>query len=325
MFKLKQDFSICGAPFVSLDNIPADTSAAIIGVASSLGSPHHGPENGPYFIRRIAKTFMWSATKPRVMSVDQRLPLLERVIDLGDIGHEIESLNELLLQLEGLILSLPENTIPCLIGGDHSITLASVKALQKKRSRQFCVIQFDHHLDLQIWEGSLSSPEKKREDIFNTNVMSHVADALGPGSLFQIGVSPFATVEEQCSSSVDSYFQKVGHQIPLFSSLLNNKKEIKELIGSGKDIYISVDVDVLESSQMSSTGYPSTVGLSINKLLEIIEICLEDNHIVGFDVVEFAAPKESRDLKVLGDAERVAHIFLHLLSRATRPRHQYQF
>ncbi|MEU5761275.1 arginase family protein [Nocardia sp. NPDC047648] len=304
----------CGIPTCTIDAVPCDAAAVVLGVGTSLGSALPGTENGPYFLRRMTRAHTWSATRPQIFELNQRT-VLDQVVDLGDLDTGEASLDAVLAAVELIVSRLPGHVVPFVIGGDHSITLPIVRALAGKREHPFLVVQFDHHLDLQIWGEDFADTQTPREPIFNTNVMSHVSDVVGPGGVIQVGVGPLATFESSGADRIDSYLHRVGHQISITAAACHDPRALQAIVGESRDIYITVDVDVLASSEMSSTNYPAEIGLSASVLIEMINSILEKNTLIGFDMVEFAAPRDARDPKTLNDAARAALIFLEALVR----------
>ncbi|MFY1597075.1 arginase family protein [Micromonospora sp. WMMD737] len=312
----------CGLAATPADAIAPDAVAAVIGGGHSLGTAHEGTENGPFFIRTLSKAYTWSAETPTVLDLRAGAPLLDGVVDLGDITFDGMSLTEALNAIENVVKALPPNVAPCLIGGDHSVTLPMVRALRARRDRPFRVVQFDHHLDLQIWNQGADRSAAAREPIFNTNVMSHIADEIGPGGLVQIGIDPYATVEAAAAPAVLDYLATVGRQICLTSPALDDPEALRDAVGRGGDVYLTVDVDVLDRSAMSATAYPADAGMTVRELLRSIDAVLSENRLIGFDMVEFATPRAARDPKTLADGGRAVAIMLHLLGWLTRQSRQ---
>lgn len=309
-----------GLPRVALDEIPRQgLRTVLLGAGSSMGSALDGAENGPFFLRALSKAHTWSAERPAVLSLhDRRRDPLAGSADLGDLSFEGQDLPGVLGTLEMAVATLVRTGIVSgVVGGDHSMTLGAVRALHRTRPRPFKVIQFDHHLDLQTWGTSGPSPSR-RDDVFNTNVMSHVADLLGPGCLVQVGLGPYATVERASRAAVMAHLTEVGEQVSLFSQEMSDPQAVAQLVGAAGDVYVSVDLDVLETAAMSSTGYPAEVGLRVNELTALIDAVLERNRLIGFDVVEFATPRTARDAKTLADGCRANLVLLHLLGWANR-------
>lgn len=305
-----------GLPFHDVDDVPEHAVAAVLGAGHSVGTAHDGAENGPFFLRTVSKEYTWAAARPRLIDLRHGGSPLAGIVDLGDVPPA-SNVPGSLDAIESVIRRLPPGTAPCLIGGDHSVSLAPVRALAGRYPQGLTVIQFDHHLDLQIWDqGPLETTP--REPVFNTNVMSHISDQVGPGGLIQVGVSPYATVEAECAHALAGLLASVGTQVCLHSREIEDDDAFRAIAGAGRHVYLSIDVDVLDRSVMSSTGYPAEAGLSFARLLRLIDLVAEHNTVVGFDVVEFAAAAGNRDRTTLGDAQRATRIFLHVLGLLER-------
>lgn len=309
--------AFCGVPLVSGD-LPPGTTAAVLGAGSSLGSAHDGSENGPFFLRTLSKAHTWAAADPGVFTLRHGRNALDGIADLGDLDFTGMDLPQALDTIADAVRALPRDVVPCVLGGDHSITLPVVQVLAERRTKPFTVVQFDHHLDLQIWEGAPGDPRAEREPVFNTNVMSHVSDLVGPGRLVQVGVSPFATVEARSLDAMRTFLAATGRQLCLTDPELHDPALFRAAIGQGHDIYLSLDIDVLQRAEMSSTGYPAEIGLSTHTLLRLIDLVLDGNRLIGFDLVEFAADRSDRSDGTLSDAGRATAVFLHVLSWISR-------
>lgn len=306
-----------GRPVVSVDDVGEATSV-IVGAGHSAGSAHEGAENGPYFLRALSKAHTWSAERPCVLDVRSGSEVLDGLVDLGDLDlHGLDAAG-VIEAVRATVLALPPGVSPCVVGGDHTLTLGVVQALLMRSDEPFWVVQLDQHLDLQVWGAE---PTREREPIFNTNVMSHVSDLLGPGRLLQIGVAPHMTVEDAARVAVAEYLAHVGRQVPLGSPELEDLHALDELSGRGRDVYVTLDIDVLERHAMSSTGYPADTGLTTGRLLGVLAAVLRGNRLVGCDLVEFAAPRDSRDPKTLADGGRAVAMLLHLLQALGRTPH----
>lgn len=307
--------TFCGVPRVTVDAIPPGTAAAVIGVPTSAGSGWTGADNGPYFLRTLSKQFTWGAPDSVVVSVDTGAPALGSVVDLGDIEAD-GPVEKVLDEVRRTVAGLPAGVVPSVIGGDHSITLGVVRGLLDRDGGPVDVVQFDHHLDLQLW----GDPNGEPDPVFNTNVMSHVSRAIGPGRLSQVCIGPYAAVAASAVDSVGGLLAGVGRQLSVRSPDLSDPDRFRDRIGRGRAVHLSVDLDLLQPAEMSSTNYPAVAGLDVATLLRLIDLTLEQNVLIGFDVVEFAAERGARDPKTLADAARAALVFLHLLEHASHPR-----
>jgi agmatinase len=156
-----------------------------------------------------------------------------------------------------------------LLGGEHSLSLGAVRAF-KEAFPGLSVLQLDAHADL-------------RDEYLGTKygqacVMRRIFE-LCPIS--QVGVRSLSWEEKQ--------FLTQKKLTPFYmSDLASNKTSVNEIVDSlSKDIYITIDADVLDPSIMPATGTPEPDGMSWRQVLEIIESVARHKHVVGFDLMEF--------------------------------------
>jgi len=72
------------------------------------------------------------------------------------------------------------------------------------------------------------------------------------------------------------------------SDLASNKASIDQIVDSlSEDVYVTIDVDVLDPSIMPAVGTPEPDGMSWRQILDIIESVALHKHVVGFDLMEF--------------------------------------
>lgn len=277
----------------------------IFGVPSALGSPHTGSRNGPYFLRRLTQRFTWACSDSTFIDIRQGATPIEGAADAGDIKPG-ESLAALVADIETAIGKLPVGSVPIAVGGDHSITLPIVRALQTRLERPLTVVCFDHHLDHQYWSRSL-------DPLFHTNVMTHVSEAIGVGRLIQIGVEPVQTAPTALVEWYATRLAEVGRQIALLTPEIEDDAAVLDAVGCDGDVYISVDVDVLPRHQMRATAYPADIGLPLDRVVALIHLIAAHNRIVGADLVEFAADRDNRDPELLADAARASILLYELL------------
>ena len=160
-----------------------------------------------------------------------------------------------------------DSKIPAMIGGEHLVTLGSIRAAIKKYP-DLHVIHFDAHTDLR--EDYLG------ETLSHATVMKRVWDLIGDGKLYQYGI--------RSGERAEFYWAKEHTKLNKFNFNGLNKA-VKEL--EGKPVYFSIDLDVLDPAEFCGTGTPEAGGVSFKQLLEAI-IEVGKLNIVGFDIVELS-------------------------------------
>lgn len=166
-------------------------------------------------------------------------------------------------------LILDDNKLPIIIGGDHSIAIGSIRAVSKKYKKNLSVIQFDAHSD--------SREEFMGSRYNHACVMARVKEACD--SCYSLGIR--STVEEDYRKrSKNIIYRKDMHS-------KSTKEIIDFLVKSTEDnVYITLDFDVMDPSEMPSVGTPEPDGLSFHELTSIIRGVLSKKRLVGADFVE---------------------------------------
>jgi len=183
--------------------------------------------------------------------------------DVGDlefpIGNTVESLN----QIEENVTQIYKDGKRVFgIGGEHLVTLPEIKAVHKFH-KDLAIVHFDAHTDLR--------QEYLGQELSHSAVIKHSADIVGFENLKQIGIR----------SGMKEEFELMKKH----NTLAKQYSDLDVL--KGKPIFVTVDLDVLDTSIMPGTGTPEVGGLTFNELLGWFRY-LKDFNIVGADVVELA-------------------------------------
>ena len=177
------------------------------------------------------------------------------------------------------ITSGPNDAIPVLLGGEHSITFGALKALREQYGH-FGVIHFDAHADLRdTYEGTPYS---------HACVMRRATDDLGL-DLFQVGIRSLSPEEvayrnERGIRHLDARdFARRGG-----IAWLHGNAETLVPADFPDRIFLSFDVDALDASLMPATGTPEPGGLSWWEALFLVRACLRNRTVLGLDITETA-------------------------------------
>jgi len=164
---------------------------------------------------------------------------------------------------------LDSGKLPCMIGGEHLVTLGAVEAVYEKYP-DLHVIQFDAHTDLRN--------EYLGEELSHATVIRRVWDMLGDGRISQFGIrsgerSEFEWAKEHTSLSKFN-----------FEGLEETIRSLK-----GHPVYFTLDLDVLDPSVFPGTGTPEPGGVTFMELLNAVYKVMDLN-IVGVDINELSPP-----------------------------------
>ena len=171
---------------------------------------------------------------------------------------------------------LNKKLFPMTFGGEHSITSGCIAPFVKKY-KKLCLLHFDAHADLR--------------ESYNGEKFSH-ASAIRR-CLDHKNVSVISFGIRNISESEIPYLKKNSSRINIFwakDKMKSNLNKFKKMI-KGKTVYLTFDVDGLDSSIMPATGTPEPGGLLWDETLNIIKIASKNSNIVGADINELAPIK----------------------------------
>lgn len=190
------------------------------------------------------------------------------IFDGGDLELCFGSPEKALASIEEFTsLILADGKIPCMVGGEHLVTLGTVRALAKKYPDMH-IIHFDAHADLR--EDYLG------EKLSHACVMHRCWEILGDGTIHQFGIR----------SGDKSEFLWGKEHVFTNKFTLENLDDTIEML-KGKPVYFTLDLDVLDPSEFCGTGTPEAGGVSFKELLDAV-IKLSKLDIKGFDLNELS-------------------------------------
>jgi agmatinase len=166
------------------------------------------------------------------------------------------------------------------LGGEHSISLAPIKAHSEKY-KNLSVLHFDAHSDLR---------NKYQNNLYShASVMARVCEFLDPQKLVQVGIRAQCIEESRFikTNKINTFY---AWEIKTGKYSNNWQKEVVKKLS--REVYVSFDIDYFDPSIMPSTGTPEPNGFQWEETLQIFrEMKKSGKNIVGFDVVELAPVK----------------------------------
>ena len=188
-----------------------------------------------------------------------------------------KKINKAINQIAEINKKILDNKLfPITLGGEHSITPGCIKPFVSKY-KKLTLLHFDAHADLrESYAGekfSHASAIKRCIDHKNVSVVSF--------GIRNISAEEIPILKKN-KKRINIYWAKDKNRW----NLNKFKKQIKN-----KDVYITFDVDGLDSSIMPATGTPEPGGIFWDEALKIIKIACKNSRIVGADVNELAPIK----------------------------------
>ena len=186
---------------------------------------------------------------------------------ITDALKQIEKINKLLLN---------QKKFPLVLGGEHSLTSGAIRPFAKKFKKIY-LLHFDAHADLR--------------NSYNGNKFSHASAIRRCLDHPNINLVSFGI--RNISSSEMPFLKKNKKRIEIFWAKDKSKWNLSKFkrIIKNKKVYITFDVDGLDSSLMPATGTPEPGGLFWNETINIIKIAAKNSDIVGADINELSPIK----------------------------------
>jgi arginase len=233
---------------------------AILGVPYDGKSSYlKGPSKGPQAIRAASTGEAINAWTELGINLEDAVT----VVDLGDVDVT-GNFSDISARIEeGVWEILERNGRPIVLGGDHSISLPTVRAMAKKYST-LDILHFDAHPDLY-------------EDLYGDR-FSHAcpfARILDEGlaeNLVQVGIR----------ASTGDHRQKAA----AFGVRTITMKDWQDdlVLTFSNPLYISFDADVLDPAFAPGVSHHEPGGLSTRQVINLLHALEAD--IVGMDLVE---------------------------------------
>ena len=238
---------------------------------------------------RPGTRFASSAMRPEFYGLETYSLILDldledfKICDIGDLELSIGNTDKVLEEIYiGTKEIVNDNKVPFMIGGEHLVTLPAFKAVHEKYDDVF-VIHFDAHTDLR--------QEYNNNENSHATVIKRVWDIVGDNRIFQFGIRS-GTKEEFEFALKDKHTYMEVETINTFKDIINKL--------DGKNIYITIDLDVLDPSIFPGTGTPEPGGVTYREFREIFTILKESNtNIVGLDIVELSPDYDSTNVSTV--------------------------
>jgi agmatinase len=167
---------------------------------------------------------------------------------------------------EGVKSYLQKNKFIVTVGGNHTVSIGAMKAFAEKYP-DLTILQMDAHADLR---------KKYNGSGYNHACVMARAKELCP--IVQVGIRSMSSEEKYYMNEERVIF---AHEVPFKESW--EKRALKHL---GKNIYLTLDLDVFDSSLIPSTGTPEPGGLQYYQVLNFLKKIIMQCNLTGFDVVE---------------------------------------
>jgi agmatinase len=287
--------------FLGVERTDPDAAICIAGIPFDLGTSNRpGARFGPGAIRQASRMLV-DGDHPASWAEIEKIDLADIgdfQIAHGDIPGTLAKVEEQAVAIRHLVA----------LGGDHTITLALLRALAR-RAGPVGLVHFDGHVD--TWPESFGL-------------------AFGHGSPFYHAIEeglidPHRTIQIGIRSPIhrEIFDWTVGKGVTIVSAEEVHEtgpqavaKRIREVVGSGPS-YLSFDVDALDPAFAPGTGTPEVGGLASWQARAILRQ-LAGLEFAGMDIVEVSPPYDVAEITALAAATIVWDYLAQLAPHPTR-------
>jgi agmatinase len=248
-----------------------EANALVLGLCWDKSSSYRkGSAKAPKAIREYTSSKIYNPYTENNVNIKD----CWKIYDLGDVTPP--SLSEASQAVKEAVSRNANSKLYIFLGGDHSITYAILKALKEVLNGSWGLIYFDAHPDLyESYDGNLYSHACTTRRIVEDGIIN-------PQRIIQIGIR--ASTAEQTA-----YAEKANIKIVSTSEVYKNTEKIPPIIVKAlnkvKNVYVSLDVDVLDPAFAPGVGNPEGGGITLRNLIDIIHN-LKGLNMMALDVVE---------------------------------------
>ncbi|ERN51792.1 agmatinase [Alkalihalophilus marmarensis] len=214
--------------------------------------------------------------------------------DAGDIplpfGNAARSLDMVEEYVDKL---LADGKFPIGLGGEHLLSWPIFKSMNKKYDNM-AIIHIDAHADLrEEYEGEVLS---------HSTPIRKACGLIGPENVYSFGIRSGMREEFQFAKESGMHMSKFEVAEPL-------KKVLPTL--AGRNVYVTIDIDVLDPSCAPGTGTAEAGGITSKELLDAIMSIAESNiNIIGADLVEVAPAYDPTEQTQITASKMIREIIL---------------
>lgn len=271
-----------GGP-VSFMRLPSQQTAAgldacFVGIPMDIGTSNRpGTRLGPRQIRDESRMLRPYNMATRAAPFDRM-----QVADIGDVPINTFDLKKSIdIIAEHYRGTLTKGAVPLTLGGDHTLTWPILRAMAERHG-PVGLIHIDAHSDIN--EAMFGEPAAHGCPFRR----AWEEGCLDNARVVQIGLRGTGYTAEDFDWARQQGWRVVQAEECWWRSLAPLMEEVRAQMGSGP-VYLSFDIDSLDSAFAPGTGTVEPGGLNTWQALEIVRGCA-GLHLVGCDLVEVSPP-----------------------------------
>ena len=265
-------YMVRGPLFAGIDKPRERTYISVLGAPMEATVTYRaGQRRAPRAIRESSENIESSGYQVKGLYIEDVALYDEGDIALppGDPAESLERVRRVVAEIAS------EGRLPVVIGGEHTVTLASYKGLVEAGLRP-CMLVLDAHLDLR--------DEYMDVRVSHATVMRRVSELLGESRMVFIGSRAYSREEAELASRLGNIRVIEARDLALVG-MANAASWATDFLSGCRHLYISIDMDVYDPAYAPGVGNPEPGGLGPAEVLGLIAR-VTDERLVGADLVE---------------------------------------
>lgn len=235
----------------------------------------------------------------KIYSNEQGRPINVDLLDLEEIHLDNSNLyfSEKLIY-ENALETFETKPRTVFLGGDHSISYPLGKAFLdycEKEDKESCLIVFDAHPDCMPTTKNPTHEEWLR---------ALIEKGFSPENILLVGI--------RNSDPQEIEFLKKNKikiiSMNQFTEDLDDTCDIIMEFSDGKELYVSIDIDIVDPAFAPATGYPEPGGLTSREFLYLIQRMNKIKNLKSLDIVEINSEKDETSLTIKLGAKILAEL-----------------
>ena len=246
---------------------PADI--VIIGLPdeSKSHAKRKGASKGPDGIRAASNEYEYFERNGNFIEIAPMAGNLEskKIFDFGNVARD--DLYKLVFDISSM------NKVPIILGGDHSLTTLSLKAINDVINEKLSLLYFDAHPDFVT----------STRDYYGS-VLSDSADCVDFSKSMLIGTR--GAEPEELRNIKANNLETVTPLDILEEGVRSISSKIISKCGADSNVYISIDLDCIDPGIAAGVSTPTPGGMTPLELIYLVKQVCEKCNLVGLDIVE---------------------------------------
>lgn len=226
-----------------------------------------------------------------------------KVVDCGNVPADPNDLKATSQRTEEAVRKIvAAGAMPIILGGDHSIPIPILRALDGGQG-PITLIQIDAHLD---WREEINDErEGLSSPIRRASEMDHI------GEIFQIGLRAQGSGRPADYQAALDYG---AHLITAYDVHDNGVQSVLDQVPDGGRYYLTIDADGLDPSIMPGVAGPALGGITYVQMRKLIHGLIKKGRVLGMDIVEITPSTDVNNISCI----TAGRLMVNLIGAAVR-------